>query len=267
MCLMLFMHRAHARYPLVLAANRDESYSRPSTHAGFWADAPHVLAGRDRDKGGTWLGVTRSGRIAGVTNFRHAHSYRDDAPSRGALVGEYLRGDVPPGPYLRQVEAQAQRYNGFNLIAGDRSGLHYLSNRLGESQEIAPGIHGLSNHLLDTPWPKVEQGKRALERCASLSGAELVDALFDTLASREIAADPGLPDTGVGLERERVLSPAFIAAAGYGTRSSTVLLIDAAGRVTFVEKNFGPMGAALETVRHEFVLDAAPAAGSTRAAI
>ena len=259
MCLMLFAWKTHPGYPLVLAANRDESYARPSTPLAFWPDAPRVLAGRDLEKGGTWLGITRDGRFAGITNYRQAHAYHDGAPSRGLLVGDFLLGEAPPAQYLNTLKAQGERYNGFNLIAGDTSGVYYYSNRLGEVHEVAPGIHGLSNHLLDTPWPKVEQGKQALARMMALSGEELIDELFAMLASRTLAMDDLLPDTGVGTARERVLSPAFIAASGYGTRSSSVLLISKSGRVTFYEKSFAPMGETLGSVRHAFNIKQEPA--------
>jgi uncharacterized protein with NRDE domain len=256
MCLILFAHEAHAGYRLVLAANRDESYARATLPAAFWADAPDVLAGRDLEQSGSWLGVTRSGRYAAVTNYRQPRPLRLAAPSRGLLVGDYLRGSLRPPEYLQAVSARSRQYNGFNLLAGDADGIYYHSNRGERIEQVAPGIHGLSNHLLDTPWPKVVAGRTALADLAHAEGAALIDGLFDTLASRSVAADAALPDSGVGIERERNLSPAFIAAEAYGTRASTVLLIDRAGAVTFIERRFGPMGAPLGTQRHEFVIGA-----------
>lgn len=262
MCLILLAHKAHALYPLVLAANRDEAYVRPTAAAAFWQDHPHIYGGRDLEQRGTWLGITRSGRLAAVTNFRDGYAAKGSARSRGELTGNYLRGTLPPAHYVNRVQRDGAGYNGFNLIAGDLEELYYVSNRAGSPVALAPGIHGLSNHLLNTPWPKVEQGRTVMSRLLQQDSQRLVDGLFALLANRAAAPDSALPDTGVGVTRERVLSPAFIISPTYGTRSSTVLLIDHHGQVLFSERSFGERGKPLQTVTGRFTLEAAASEAS-----
>jgi uncharacterized protein with NRDE domain len=251
MCLILFAWRMHAKFPLVLAANRDEFYARASAPAAFWDDAPDLLAGRDLKRGGTWLGITRAGRLAAVTNYRDPASLKQDAPSRGELVSDYLRSKENPAAFLRRVEPRVARYNGFSLLVGDSSELAYFSNR-GVTNRLTPGIHGMSNHLLDTPWPKVEWGKHALGELLAAEKDPSPEALLALLASRSLPPDESLPETGVGLEWERVLSPLFIESPHYGTRCSTVLLIDREGRVTFVERVFNGGSEPRLTSRFDF---------------
>ncbi len=251
MCLILFAWKMHAAYPLVLAANRDEFYERPSAPAAFWADTPDILAGRDLKAGGTWLGITRDGRLAAITNYRDPASLKDGAPSRGELVSDYLRSRESPEGCVKRLAPRAGGYNGFSLLIGDRSALFYYSNR-GESVRLTPGIHGMSNHLLDTPWPKVDWGKQALERLLAGDQHPSPEALLDLLASRSRPTDDRLPDTGVGLEWERVLSPLFIESPAYGTRCSTVVLIDRQGAVTFVERVFNGGSEPWLTSRFDF---------------
>jgi uncharacterized protein with NRDE domain len=238
MCLILLAYEAHPDYRLILAANRDEFFSRPTAPASFWEDAPHILAGRDLKEGGTWLGMTRSGRIAAITNYRDPRAERKDAPSRGGLVSGYLTGSMGVEEYLAQLKREGSGYNGFNLIFGDRSRICWFSNRHESPRFLEPGIHGLSNHLLDTPWPKVTRGKEAMEFIVAKGKPVHPEALFAILADRTIAPDDLLPDTGVGIEMERFLSPLFISTPAYGTRSSTVILIDRQARVTFMEQSF-----------------------------
>jgi len=252
MCLILVAHRAHPAYRLVVAANRDEWFRRPTAAAAFWSDAPQVFAGRDLEQNGTWLGVTTGGRFAAITNFRDPGSHLPDAPSRGRLVAEYLRTDVGPADYLAQLRPEASTYNGFSLLVGDGAALYYLSNREGEIRELGPGVYGLSNHLLDVPWPKVRRGKAGLagqlERCVN---AETLLALLDNTRA---APDDELPQTGVGTDWERKLSSLRIVAGDYGTRSSTALLVGADGQVCFVERSFGERGAETGRVSERFVL-------------
>jgi uncharacterized protein with NRDE domain len=236
MCLLTFAYNAHPDYPLVFAGNRDEFYERPTDPAAFWEDAPHVLAGRDRKAGGTWMGVARTGHWGVVTNVRAPGTYRPEARSRGALVSEYLVETPDPETYLQQVADESEAYNGFNLLLGTPDQLLYLSSQEGVVHSVAPGIHGLSNDRLDTPWPKVEQATADLRRC--LEDAVEPEALLALLDQRTPFAEERLPDTGVGAETERLLSPMFIESENYGTRCSTVLLIDRAGHVTFVERTF-----------------------------
>jgi uncharacterized protein with NRDE domain len=251
MCLLLFAYECHPRYRLILAANRDEYYDRPTAPAGFWADAPDVLGGRDLECGGTWLGINTQGRVAAVSNYRDPQSKRRGAPSRGLLVSNFLRSKQPPEMYVEEILAQADRYNGFNLIFGNLGGLYYLSNR-GARQKLSPGLFGLSNHLLDTPWPKVTRGKQALAELLGNDEELQPEAVFHLLADRNEAPDDSLPDTGVGLEVERILSPLFITSPQYGTRSSTLVLVAREGKVTFIERTFRGQAASHEDVRHEF---------------
>jgi uncharacterized protein with NRDE domain len=228
----------HPDYQLILLANRDEHYERPSASARFWDEAPSVLAGKDLQGDGTWLGITRNGRIAAVTNYRDPASVKKNAPSRGRLVSDFLLGQEGPLEYLDKLDQEAGKYNGFNLIIGYKDQLYWYSNRGDGVQSLEPGIYGLSNHLLDTPWPKVVRGKDALTRLLSGQRAPSLEELFHILADRTIPDDASLPHTGVELEWERILSPIFIKSPTYGTRSSTVLLIDMQDRLTFVEKTF-----------------------------
>lgn len=238
MCLILLALSSHPRYPLIVAANRDEFYARPTAGAAFWEDAPHVLAGRDLREGGSWLGVSRYGRFAAVTNFRGPGDDIAQPVSRGQLVGNYLLGDADTAEYMAQVARDASRYRGFNLVAGKGVDLHYFANRgTGQPQPLAHGVHGLSNHLLNTPWPKVERAKSGLRALLKNDSLE-ADALFDLLHDQARPPDGELPDTGVGLERESQLSPIFIRTDTYGTRSSTLLLIDAEGGVRFTERTY-----------------------------
>jgi uncharacterized protein with NRDE domain len=251
MCLILFAHKAHPRYPLILAANRDEAYTRPASPAAFWDDYPDIYGGRDLEKGGTWLGVSRCGKIAAVTNFRNAHAPRTAPRSRGELVSAYLSGNTDAETYLRAVEARGDQYNGFILIAGDLDALYWLSNRGPSAARIPYGVHGLSNHLLNTPWPKIKRSKLALEALLDADEETLTSGLFEILSDRSEAADHELPDTGVGMQRERELSANFISGERYGTRASAVVLIGIGGDVRFIERSFGPMGKALgETENH-----------------
>ena len=259
MCLILFAHKVHPHYPLVLAANRDESYARATAPAAFWNDYPNVYGGRDLEQGGTWLGITRGGEIAAVTNFRGGTAAGDAPRSRGELVANYLRGNSQrPAEYLARVSRDAASYNGFNLILGDLDELRYLSNRGGKMTVIAPGVHGLSNHLLNTSWPKVDHGRKVMAELLHAKTQVLIDGLLDLLAERTVAPDDVLPDTGVGLPRERVLSPAFITSPTYGTRSSTVILVDNHGQVVFIERSFGERGKLGRTATGRFALEMAP---------
>lgn len=238
MCLIVFAYNVHPSYRLILAANRDEFYERPSSSADFWKDHPQVLAGRDLKNGGTWLGVTRVGKLAAVTNYRDPSSLKSDAPSRGRLVSRYLTGKQNAENYLKKISEQTRQYNGFNLLAGDDNGLFVFSSRGRQKQKLKPGIYGLSNHLLDTPWPKIKKAKKMMKGAMDKKGTALEEDLFALLADRRVPPDEKLPSTGIGLEWERLLSPIFIESAIYGTRSSTILMIGKNRRIRFVEKVF-----------------------------
>jgi uncharacterized protein with NRDE domain len=210
MCLILLAHRAHPEYPLVVAANRDEAFARPAAPAAFWSDEPRIFAGRDLVQGGTWLGVTRTGRFAAVTNYRDPTAPRSAPLSRGALVRDFLAGEMDAERYLNEVSLRGDQYNGFIAIAGDIERLYWLSNRAPGVHPVPPGVHGLSNHLLDTPWPKIQRARQILGTLLGAAEPELRSALFKVLADRTPAPDHELPDTGVGLLRERELSPVFV---------------------------------------------------------
>jgi uncharacterized protein with NRDE domain len=255
MCLILFSIKSHPEYKLVLVGNRDEYHDRPSAPAAFWDEAPHLLAGKDLLAGGTWFGVTKSGRLAGVSNYREANSLKKDAPSRGRLVSQFLLTGVSPRTYLDNIIKDASRYNGFNLILGLKDEIFWYSNRGKGIRKLSPGIYGLSNHLLDTPWPKVVKGKDQLAKLISQNILPEPEEFFAMLGDRTVASDSELPDTGVGLERERMLSPIFISSPGYGTRSSTILLIDRNDLVTFMERTFNRETTHASTVRYDFQIE------------
>jgi uncharacterized protein with NRDE domain len=254
MCLIFFAWRRHPDYRLVVAANRDEFHGRPTAPADYWEDAPGVLAGRDLEGGGTWLGVSRGGRFAALTNYRRGASRRSDAPTRGRLVSDFLVSESAPGDYLQSLANRAAEYNGFNLLVGDRESLYWFSTHGGEPLMLDDGIYAVSNDLLDTPWPKVVRGKKSFQ---GLLAAGDIDqpAMFDLLMDRQTAEDATLPDTGIGLARERALSPIFIAAGDYGTRSSTVVLAGADGKVEFHERSYAPGSDATSTLTYAFRIE------------
>jgi len=261
MCLILLAWRAHPRYPLVFAGNRDEAYSRPAAAADFWDDDARIYGGRDLEQGGTWLGVSLSGRIAAVTNYRERPKAGKMPRSRGELTARFLSGTEAPRAYLRQVAGAADEYGPFSLMVGDGESLWYYSNRAGPNdsdarfRSLAPGVYGLSNHLLDTPWLKVTSGKQRLARLLDADETSLAAGLFDILRDRNPAPETELPDTGVGAQRERELSPLFIAGEHYGTRASTALLIDRDRGVLFAERRFGPRGEPLGVTEKRFALE------------
>jgi len=250
-CLIAVAYRVHPDYPLVVAANRDEFYTRPTAPAAFWDDEPSILAGRDLECMGTWLGVTRGGRFAAVTNFRDPSDQRASAESRGTLVSRFLAGKGAAGEFMDEVEARADAYRGFNLIAYDSDGLYYYSNRGAEPISLAPGIYGLSNHLLDTPWPKVERARAGA--AAALAGMPDERPWLELLGDRGLAPDAGLPDTGIGLAWERPLSAIHIRMSAYGTRCSTLLALAADGRARLQEWTWGPGGELAGEQEHTFM--------------
>ncbi len=236
MCLLFFAANQHPNYRLVVAANRDEYYRRPTETARFWAAAPHVLGGRDLEQGGTWLGITRDGRWAAVTNYREVSAMQHSS-SRGHLIRDYLVGEVAAEHYIDIIQQRADRYAGFNLIIADPAHAIYYSNRGGDPQVFSDGVYGLSNHLLDSPWPKLTEGKNRLTEILARDGDLNTQGLF-LLLSNQRTAVTGLPNTGVDDELERLLSPAFISSRDYGTRSSTVILVDQENQVQFIERSF-----------------------------
>ena len=257
MCLIYVAWRRHARYRLVVAANRDEYHARPAAPAHWWDDAPGVLAGRDLEAGGTWMGITSGGRFAALTNYRGPSVYRADAPSRGTLVSEFLTGDESAPDYLGRVAGEGHRYNGFSLLAMDGDTLAFASNRSRGVIRLEPGVYGLSNHLLDTPWPKVTTGKAELERLVAEPDVCVPD-LLTLLASRGPGGGEALcADTGCDLGRTRWRSSPFILGGAYGTRISTAVLLEADGAGVFVERSFDSSGMAVGDAAFELGADAA----------
>jgi len=249
MCLILLAWRAHPRFPVVLAANRDEFFARPAAPAAWW-QTPPMLAGRDLLAGGSWLGVDRSGRFAALTNYRDPSAVRSDATSRGALVAGALASVRPVREQLAELQAQARIYNGFNLLFSDGQELAVYESVPDQGRVLGPGVYGLSNHLLDTPWPKVLAAKTALR--AALVHLPDWQSLLALLRDESQAQDETLPGTGLSLEWERLLSSAFIRAPGYGTRCSTILLIDAEGRAEFHEWTWDERAGLAGRVDEEF---------------
>ena len=251
MCLAVIAQHAHPDYALIVAANRDEFHARPTARAAWWPDG--IFAGRDLNAGGTWFGVTRAGRFALLTNYRDGRARDPAARSRGELVVGALTANAPARDVLADTLAAGTRYQGFNLVAGRAGDVHCASNRDGRVARVGDGIFGLSNHLLDSPWPKVERTKARLR--AALTAREIdPESLFDVLDDRMPAPDDALPDTGIGLARERQLSSPFIVGENYGTRSSSVLLIGKDARVRFVERTFDADGNAAGDVSESFAL-------------
>ena len=237
MCLIVFANNVHPKYKLIFAANRDEFYNRPSEQAEFWKEYPDLLAGKDLQAGGTWMGITKQGKFAAITNFRDLKNHTNDAPSRGNLTLDFLINDDSPGEYYNKLKPALNDFNGFNLLLGNVDELFYFSNKTEGLQKLQTGIHGISNAILNTPWPKVERSKRHLESLIQqedINVWEVIAILKDT----SIAKDEELPDTGVGLDLERMLSPVFIKSEKYGTRCSSVVMVDKENNVKFVEKFF-----------------------------
>lgn len=250
MCLIALAWRTHPAYPLIVAANRDEYFGRPSAPADFWDDHRGVLAGRDLEAGGTWLGITLEGRFAALTNYRNPADRRTGVPSRGALVSDFLTGKAGPSSYVKEIEKTAAIYNGFSLLVGDDESLWFISNRGGGPLRVEPGIHGLSNHLLDTPWPKVERAKARLAKQLENPSFD-AGAAFELLNDTERAPNADLPSTGVSLELEERLSAIrILAAGGYGTRCSTALCFGKGGRVEFHERTYLEDGGVRGTVSY-----------------
>ncbi len=251
MCLALFALDVHPRYALVIAANRDEFHARAAAPAAWWDEG--WLAGRDLVAGGTWLAIDRTARWALVTNVRGGSPYNPDAPSRGALVPAVLAGAAPPAASVAPIIGAATGHNGFNLVAGSGALACWGSNRAGTTRSLGPGIYGLSNAALDTPWPKVARTKAALGAWCMRADPDFAP-LFAMLGDTRRAPDGELPATGIPLERERALSASFIVGDDYGTRCATVLAIDRDGGVRFVERTFDPRGALAGEVDDRFAI-------------
>jgi uncharacterized protein with NRDE domain len=250
MCLILIAWRSTPEFPLVIAANRDEFHARAAEPAHWWPSEPNLLAGRDLQAGGTWLGMTRSGRFAALTNFRDPEQRRQNTPSRGTLVTSVLESAENTEQVLRRLQEQGASYNGFNMLFSDGERLGIYESMSGAGRELGPGIYGLSNHLLDTPWPKVQAAKTRLS--AALSDLPNTHSALALLRDAELAPDHSLPQTGMSTEWERLLSSAFIRSPSYGTRCSTVVQLDRAGHASFEEWTWDAAGQEIGRVQHQF---------------
>lgn len=240
MCLILVSLKSHPSFPLIIAANRDEFYARETAPMAWHDSAPPVLCGTDLKEGGTWMGVTETGRFAALTNHRDPSRIKPDAASRGWIVSEFLKGtDDAPG-FAEALSRTRQNYNGFNLLFGTVDRLYHYSNISDTLTELPPGVHGVSNALLNTPWPKVETGKKEL---GALEHPD-EEALFSLLADQTVPEDALLPDTGMTLEWERILGPLFIHSEVYGTRSSCLVTLDTDRTLTATERTYTPAGPA-----------------------
>ncbi|SHG18925.1 NRDE family protein [Ornithinibacillus halophilus] len=238
MCLINFQFHDHPQYKLIVAANRDEFYKRPTASAHFWEDEPVILAGRDLQQMGTWLGVTKQGRFAALTNFRHPDHMGTGGKSRGEIVKNYLSEDLSTEEYITQLRSSKEDFVGYNVLVGSPEELFYYNNVEDTITKIEPGTYGLSNHFLNTPWPKVVKGTQNLKNYTKDTSKVDEAKLFELLLDAEESAEEELPNTGIGRELEKKLSPLFIKLPDYGTRCSTVLTIDYKNNLTFVERNY-----------------------------
>lgn len=233
MCLIVFSWQPTSHQPLLLLANRDEMHARPSAALAQWSDQPSIYAGRDLEAGGTWLGITEQGRFAALTNIRDM-SLPLGSQSRGALVSDYLASQQTPHAYLQQVATQLSQYSGFNLLVGDLQSIWYLSSTQPRPIRLTPGVYGLCNGSLDTPWPKLVRARSAFAE--RLQASE--QSLFELMQDQQRAADDQLPDTGVGLPMERMLSSLFIHGETYGTRATSLLRRFADGTTSLIERSY-----------------------------
>lgn len=239
MCLITFAYNAHPKYKLIVAANRDEFYERPTRRAKSWKDEllPEIIAGKDLEAGGTWMGISKKGDWGALTNYRDPSNINKAATSRGELVLNYLKGKLTPEEYLKLISPKSDQYNGFNILLGDKESLYHFSNHTLQVTKIKPGIHGVSNAVLNTPWPKLDQAKRDLEAVIKNPDFEK-DSLFTLLKKDNKPSEHLLPKTGIPLEWEKAISSVFIKTESYGTRCSTVLLIDKEDNMEFTERRF-----------------------------
>lgn len=252
MCLILLAYKQHPDYPIILAANRDEFFARPTAKADFWDESPFILAGRDLEQSGTWLGIDRRGRLAAVTNYRQAPLLKKSLVSRGLLVRDFLLANDSAERYVSTIKDKLDRYDGFNLFVGDQDGISVLSSHQKKTYQLEVGVHGISNGELDSAWPKVQKGKAGMQDILWTDKKIDTDRLFELLIDKTVPNDELLPDTGIGIERERRLSPIFVSGEGYGTRSSTILIINSKGDVNFIERSFDQEGTLIEEKYFEF---------------
>ncbi|MDR3628539.1 MAG: NRDE family protein [Ignavibacteriaceae bacterium] len=254
MCLLLIAYNNHPLYKVIIAANRDEFYNRPAEPAKFWDDKPFLLGGKDLQAGGTWLGITKQGRFAAITNYRSQKDTITVRPTRGKIVTDFLVSKETPVNFANRLILSSEKYNGYNLIFMDYETAYYFSNKTKSALNLQPGTYALSNHLLDTPWPKVEKSKKSFSNIIKNENI-LAEDLFGILSDTSTPPDELLPDTGIGLEIERAVSPIFVSTPFYGTRSSTVILIDKQNNVTFVEKSLKDNNEGWNNSEFHFVIE------------
>lgn len=250
MCLILVAWRVHPSFPCVVAANRDEYFGRPTAEADWWEKPGDILAGRDLQAGGTWLGVTRAGRFAALTNYRDPAALRPEAPSRGSLVTAFLASAASTSAGLEEIGQRGAQCNPFNVLCSDGQNLGVYESTTRAGRILDAGVYALSNHLLDTPWPKVTQAKSRLAE--ALGDLPQSAAMLDLLRDTEPAVDEELPRTGVSRELERMLSSAFVRGDGYGTRCSTIVTTDREGATTFAEWTWDHTGSLAGMTRYHF---------------
>lgn len=255
MCLILFGKNADPNFEFVLAANRDEFLERPTASLEFWQDNPNIISGLDLKAGGTWLGMHKNGKMAAITNYREPASIKPNAPSRGALTRSYLENTQSAEEYLHALQSRAHLYNGFNLLLKDDVGVFHYSNVSDIITPVKDGIHGLSNHLLDTPWPKVQKGKKELDTLTKGNNMD-DEQLFQLLYDSDFADNNDLPDTGIPQELEQKLSAKFIKMPEYGTRCSSIIKISRNKSVHFTERTFDTNGQPIQTKTFEWSLNA-----------
>ncbi|NCS88946.1 MAG: hypothetical protein AUK34_14695 [Ignavibacteria bacterium CG2_30_36_16] len=255
MCLLVFSYNCHPIYKFILAANRDEFYSRPTQPAQFWGENNSIFSGRDVEAGGTWLGVNKNGRIAALTNYRDIRNMKIEAPSRGIIVSDFLSGKTSADVYAKKLTESGNKYNGFNLIFGDLNSVFYFNSVSAETKELNSGIYSLSNHLLNSPWPKSQKINSLFNNVISRKKFSAA-GLFEILTDTEIFDDNLLPDTGLAKELERAVSPIFVVTPAYGTRSSAVVLIDKENNLFFEEHTYDESGKIIQTTGATFKIAA-----------
>ncbi len=236
MCLLLISYLSHPEYKLIIAANRDEFYKRPATPAQFWTEHPTLLAGKDLEGGGTWLGLTTAGKFSAITNYRDIRNLKQNTPTRGKIVTDFLLNNNSLTEFSKELKEKADLYNGYNLIFGNLYGMNYFSNQTKTLYELKPGIYGLSNHLLDTPWYKIEKSKELFLNVLTKKDI-LMEDFFEILSDKTVSPDDLLPDTGLEKPVERAMSAIFVSTPEYGTRSSTVILVNNQNQASFTEKS------------------------------
>lgn len=238
MCLISIAYQCHPKYKLILLANRDEFYQRPTKEAHWWDEDNTVFGGKDLQAGGSWLAVSKNGKIGAITNFRNPSRIIKNKISRGQILGNYMLSDTSEKKYIDEISSLAESYEGYNLLFGNQDYLYHYSNINQKVTTISPGVHALSNHLLNTPWPKVEKAKKVMTELIEMGNTLNVETAFTLFSDKQIAPDDQLPDTGIGLSYERYLSSIFIDIPQYGTRATTLLLIDNENQVYFEEREY-----------------------------